>query len=144
MLGSDIDGFIGSLRFERSMAENTCAAYARDLRLFSKYLKKRGISAASDVTREDIAGFLGEERASGRKSSTRARRTAAIRMFFGQVGCIIPAVEMFIDFIRVFSAQRLFMAADAAAAAFFISSAISSTCEVAALVLSACCLRASA
>ena len=82
MIDSDIDGFIGSLRFERSMAENTCAAYARDLRLFSKYLKKRGISAASDVKREDITGFLGEERASGRKSSTRARRTAAIRMFF--------------------------------------------------------------
>ena len=82
MIDSDIDGFIGSLRFERSMAENTCVAYARDLRLFSKYLKKRGISAAADVKREDIAGFLGEERASGRKSSTRARRTAAIRMFF--------------------------------------------------------------
>ena len=58
MPDSDIEAFIGSLRFERSMAENTCAAYARDLRLFSKYLKKRGISAASDVKREDIAGFL--------------------------------------------------------------------------------------
>ena len=77
MPDSDIEAFIGSLRFERSMAENTCAAYARDLRLFLKYLKKRGISAAADVKREDIAGFLGEERASGRKSSTRARRLSS-------------------------------------------------------------------
>jgi integrase/recombinase XerD len=64
------------------MAENTCAAYARDLRFFSQYLKKRGISAAGDVKREDIAGFLGEQRSEGRKSTTRARRATAIKVFF--------------------------------------------------------------
>ena len=82
MPDSDIDEFIGSLRYERSMAENTCAAYARDLRFFSQYLKKRGISAAGDVKREDIAGFLGEQRSEGRKSTTRARRATAIKVFF--------------------------------------------------------------
>ena len=82
MIDSDIDEFIGSLRYERSMAENTCAAYARDLRFFSQYLKKRGISAAGDVNREDIAGFLGEQRSEGRKSTTRARRATAIKVFF--------------------------------------------------------------
>ena len=82
MIDSDIDEFIGSLRYERSMAENTCAAYARDLRFFSQYLKKRGISAAGDVKREDIAGFLGEQRSEGRKSTTRARRATAIKVFF--------------------------------------------------------------
>ena len=82
MIDSDIDEFIGSLRYERSMAENTCAAYARDLRFFSQYLRKRGISAAGDVKREDIAGFLGEQRSEGRKSTTRARRATAIKVFF--------------------------------------------------------------
>lgn len=82
MIDSDIDEFIGSLRYERSMAENTCTAYARDLRFFSQYLKKRGISAAGDVKREDIAGFLGEQRSEGRKSTTRARRATAIKVFF--------------------------------------------------------------
>ena len=82
LLDSEIDDFIGSLRFERSMAENTCAAYARDLRSFSAFLRKRGISAANEARRDDIADYLGEEREKGRKSTTRARRTAAIRMFF--------------------------------------------------------------
>ena len=82
MIDSDIDAFIGSLRFERSMAENTCAAYARDLAFFSQYLKKRGISAAGDVSREHIAAFLGEQRSEGRKSTTRARRATAIKVFF--------------------------------------------------------------
>ena len=82
MIDSDIEAFVGSLRYERSMAENTCAAYARDLGLFAQYLKRRGKSAAADVRREDIAGFLGEQRADGRKSSTRARRATAIKVFF--------------------------------------------------------------
>ena len=63
------------------MAENTCAAYGRDLRFFSEFLKKQGKTESSDVTREDIDSYLGEERAGGKKSTTRARRMAAIRMW---------------------------------------------------------------
>jgi len=81
LIDSDIDAFLGSLRFERSMAENTCAAYGRDLRFFSEFLKKRGKTESGDVTREDIDSYLGEERAGGKKSTTRARRMAAIRMW---------------------------------------------------------------
>lgn len=81
MIDSDIDAFLSSLRFERSMAENTCAAYGRDLRFFSEFLKKRGKTESGDVTREDIDSYLGEEREGGKKSTTRARRMAAIRMW---------------------------------------------------------------
>ena len=63
------------------MAENTCAAYGRDLRFFSEFLKKQGKTESSDVTREDIDSYLGEEREGGKKSTTRARRMAAIRMW---------------------------------------------------------------
>ena len=81
MLSTDIDDFIASLRFERSMAENTCAAYGRDLRFFTEFLGKRGVSESADVTRAEIDAYLGEEREEGKKSTTRARRMAAIRMW---------------------------------------------------------------
>ena len=81
MIDSDIDAFLGSLRFERSMAENTCAAYGRDLRFFAEFLGKRGVSESADVTRAEIDAYLGEEREEGKKSTTRARRMAAIRMW---------------------------------------------------------------
>ena len=81
MLSTDIDDFIASLRFERSMAENTCAAYGRDLRFFAEFLGKRGVAESADVTRAEIDAYLGEEREEGKKSTTRARRMAAIRMW---------------------------------------------------------------
>ena len=82
MLGSDIEGFLSSLLLERGMSEKTCIGYGSDLRFFAAYLKDHGIENAADVTREDIVAFLAVEREKGMKGSTRARRTAAIRMFF--------------------------------------------------------------
>lgn len=77
----DIDDFIGSLAFERSLSQNTCEAYARDLRAFSVFMKARGKSGVGEITRDDIAEFLRSERENGMASATRARRSAAIRMF---------------------------------------------------------------
>lgn len=81
MLDSERDAFLGHLRYERSMAENTCVAYARDLRFFSEFLARRGRSGAEEITRDDISEYLMAERKDGRKSTTRARRNVAIRMF---------------------------------------------------------------
>ena len=67
---------------ERGMSENTCTAYGSDLRFFADYLKGHGIVEPSSVTRDDIVGFLAQEREQGMRGSTRSRRTAAIRMFF--------------------------------------------------------------
>ena len=77
----EIDAFVGALRFEREMAENTCLAYAHDLRDFAAAMARRGKASAAAVTREDIADFLRAERAAGRRSSTRARHAVAIRMW---------------------------------------------------------------
>lgn len=63
------------------MSANTCAAYASDLQFFTEFLTRRQIGAASQITRNDIVDFLGEERKDGLKGSTRARRAVAIRMF---------------------------------------------------------------
>ena len=82
MLDSDIDDFVTSLVLERGLSEKTCIAYGGDLRFFAAYLKRRKIENAADVTRDDIVDFLANEREQGMKGSTRARRTAAIRMFF--------------------------------------------------------------
>ncbi|MBR3221560.1 MAG: tyrosine recombinase XerD [Kiritimatiellae bacterium] len=66
---------------ERGMSDNTCAAYGGDLRQFAEFLRSRNVVAAASVSRADIVDFLSVQRGEGRKGSTRARRTAAIRMF---------------------------------------------------------------
>ena len=81
MLTDEIEAFISALEFERGMSPNTCSSYASDLKFFSHWLKGRGRTSAKNVTREDIDTFLREERDAGMKGSTRARRTAAIRMW---------------------------------------------------------------
>jgi len=77
-----IEEFLAALLLERGLSENTCAGYRGDLVAFSAYLARRKVVGLEAVTRDDIVAFLTEERKKGMKSSTRARRTAAIRMFF--------------------------------------------------------------
>ena len=79
---ADIDDFIAALMLERGMSSNTCVSYRSDLRFFAAFLARRGISAADAVRREDIVEFLRAEREDGLTSTTRARRTAAIRQWF--------------------------------------------------------------
>lgn len=80
-LGDEIEAFALAMRYERGMSPNTCDAYERDLRFFGEWLGRHGRASASEVTRDDIAHFLRDERESGLRGSTRARRTAAIRMW---------------------------------------------------------------
>jgi integrase/recombinase XerD len=99
MLAEEIEAFVSASRFERGMSANTCSAYASDLAFFAEWLSRRGRTSASEVTREDIAGFLREERSSGKKGTTRARRTVAIRMWLRclketRVICVNPSELM--------------------------------------------------
>ena len=82
MIGSDVEDFLAALLLEKGESENTCAAYRGDLERFVAFLKRRGKEDASSVVRDDIVDFLADERAQGMAGATRARRTAAIRMFF--------------------------------------------------------------
>lgn len=82
MLEKDISDFIGSLRFERSMSENTCVSYSADLARFADFLKSAGVVSSGDVSRGHVVRFLAAERACGMAASTRHRRSAAVRMFF--------------------------------------------------------------
>ena len=80
-LDSQIESFLLALMLERGLSDNTCTAYRGDLVLFADFLRRRGIADASQISRGDIVDFLSEQRDEGRKGSTRARRTAAIRSF---------------------------------------------------------------
>ncbi len=80
--GDEVESFTLALEFEREMAGNTTLAYGRDLRDFGRFLSSKGIDCASAVTREAIDGYLSGERSAGLTAATRARRLAAIRMFF--------------------------------------------------------------
>ncbi|MBQ4385822.1 MAG: tyrosine recombinase [Kiritimatiellae bacterium] len=81
MIADDIETFLFAIEFERGMSANTCTGYASDLRFFAKWLRSIGRNSAGEITRDDIASFLRQERDAGMKGSTRARRTAAIRMW---------------------------------------------------------------
>ena len=81
MFADEIEDFVAALRFEREMSENTCAAYARDLRAFCAFLNGRGFAGAAEVTAAGIGEFLRTERERGLADATRARRLAAIRMW---------------------------------------------------------------
>ena len=82
LIGSDVEDFLAALLLEKGESENTCTAYRGDLERFVAFLKLRGKEDASSVVRDDIVDFLADERAQGMAGATRARRTAAIRMFF--------------------------------------------------------------
>ena len=80
-LESEIEDFTLALMMERGLSENTRIGYGTDLRFFAAFLSKRGIDEAARISRSDIVDFLAVQRESGMRGSTRARRTAAIRMF---------------------------------------------------------------
>ena len=77
-----VGDFIDALSLERGLSENTCSGYRHDLALFVGWLRRHEVAAAGDVTRDDIVSFLADERVKGMAGSTRARRAAAVRMFF--------------------------------------------------------------
>lgn len=76
-----LDDFIAALAFERGLAANTCEAYASDLRFFFGFLANAGVTEVAAIAREHIDAYLAAARAAGQRGATRARRTAAIRMW---------------------------------------------------------------
>lgn len=82
MLDSDIETFLSAVALEKGQSANTLSSYGSDLRFFARFLAARGKVASADVTHDDLVAFLADERAEGLRGTTRARRRAAIRMFF--------------------------------------------------------------
>ena len=75
----EISSFCDALAFEREMAGNTCEAYARDLRDFADWCRRRRKTSVAGVSREDVQAYLRDEREKGLSPATRARRLVAVK-----------------------------------------------------------------
>jgi integrase/recombinase XerD len=71
--------FIDYLRSECHLAENTVAAYGRDLRRFREWLKDRSIPALVIAQLSDFVGWLHEQKLA---PASIARHIVTLRMFF--------------------------------------------------------------
>jgi integrase/recombinase XerD len=67
-----------SLRLGKGLADRTVESYRRDLTQFAKFLEARD-TTLGEASAEDVRAFLATE---GWRSSTRARKAAAIRSFY--------------------------------------------------------------
>lgn len=72
--------FLDMLVAERGAADNTLAAYRRDLEDYTDYLAETG-TAASQAGAETVRGFLASIAERGLKASSAARRLSAVRQF---------------------------------------------------------------
>ncbi len=76
-----LQSFLDYLRLECGLAENSMAAYRRDLERLLDFLFARGIFDWRNVRADDLSEFLASERAAGVADKTLARRVSALRMF---------------------------------------------------------------
>lgn len=76
-----LQAFLDYLRLECGLAENSMAAYRRDLERLLEFLFARGLTDWRNVRPDDLTRFLAEERGSHYADKTLARRVSAIRMF---------------------------------------------------------------
>ncbi|HET6381423.1 MAG TPA: site-specific tyrosine recombinase XerD [candidate division Zixibacteria bacterium] len=77
-LMSAIEAFLLELRVERGLSPLTIAAYGRDL---AQYAAQAGSRWRSDP--QAVLDFVANLRRQGRRTSTQARKVAAIRSFYG-------------------------------------------------------------
>lgn len=73
-----IERFINYIRHERGLAENTQAAYSRDLEKFSRWLRGRNPLA---ITIQDLGDHLADLSKQGQSRASIARHAATIRTF---------------------------------------------------------------
>jgi integrase/recombinase XerD len=70
------------LRVESGLAANTAESYRLDLEKFFAYLRARGLSDPSSVTRSVLEEFFADAARAGRAASSRARYLATLRGFY--------------------------------------------------------------
>jgi integrase/recombinase XerD len=87
-LERDTERFLGYLVVERGLADNTVAAYRRDLRRYLAFLTARGIDRAEDVDAGIVRSFVASVSASTHgedgepyKATSVARALSAVRSF---------------------------------------------------------------
>jgi len=76
-----VEAFLEMLAAERGAADNTLAAYRRDLEAFAGWLARRG-AALLDADEAHIQGYLKSLHGAGMARTTVARRLSALRQMF--------------------------------------------------------------
>jgi integrase/recombinase XerD len=74
-----IDEYLTSLVAERGLANNTVAAYRRDLEQYRDYLATLGLNDVGEVATLHVTGFVGLLRELGAADATVSRKIAAVR-----------------------------------------------------------------
>ena len=77
-----IEEFLNFLSVERGLAQNSIVSYGRDLRKFTSFLKKTGITFLDLVSRDHIDLFLYQLKNQGLSASSICRNLAALRTFY--------------------------------------------------------------
>lgn len=78
-----VDQFLAYMAGERGMSANTTAAYRTDLDQLCSYLRTQELADWQSVTHDHVLGFVLFLRERRYAPSTVARRTAAVKSFFG-------------------------------------------------------------
>ncbi len=78
-----VDQFLEYLAAERGTSTNTIAAYRTDLDQLCAYLRDQNLNEWQSVTSDHVLGFMLYLRERRYANSTIARRTAALKSFFG-------------------------------------------------------------
>ena len=77
-----VDQFMDYLALERGASPHTRSAYTRDLASFAEWLGARRIHSWNAVNRRHVLDYLLDQREVGMKTTSLARRLAAIKSFF--------------------------------------------------------------
>ncbi len=76
-----IDTFLNYLSVERGLSNNTIISYREDLNNYLGFIEKNKIDSLSKISKDNITGFMLNQRDNGIAPNSVARRLAAIRMF---------------------------------------------------------------
>ena len=78
-LDAQITAYLTAAKVERGLAANTLEAYARDCGLYRAHLVAQGITDATAITPDTVAGFLVALDREGFAAASRARTMTAVR-----------------------------------------------------------------
>ncbi|PWG00792.1 site-specific tyrosine recombinase XerD [Levilactobacillus bambusae] len=77
-----IENYLQDLRVSQGLSDNTCQSYRLDLKQFNRYLDQQYILRFSDVTEDEITGFLEEQHQIGKSRNSVIRMVSSLRKFF--------------------------------------------------------------
>jgi integrase/recombinase XerC len=80
--GDPVTEYLGYVRDQRGLSENTAAAYERDLAQFFDYCSRAGIDSVGEVDRRAARRFLAYLDTRGYSRRSMARKASSVRVFY--------------------------------------------------------------